>query len=322
LPKRDATARKSPRPATAAAKTAKPAAKSAKAKTPARTAKKPVKPAAKPAKVTKIAKKPTAKPAPKAPVVKVAKGPEAKAPAKAPASKPVKPEPKAAAPAPAPTKPGKSPKVVPPPVAEVIPAAAPEPAGDDKKAPARKPMTVVGPKSKKGKTGPQMPRYGEPLLKPGAPAPKPLISSGPKAAPPQAPLAAGTDKPVKSPLDKKTLESFRVILLHKRAELVGDVNTMETEALMSQSGALSHLPQHMAEQGSDAYGQSLSLDLAAADRRLIKEIDDALIRIQQNTFGVCELTGKPIKLERLNELPWARYSIEAARELERRKTSQ
>jgi RNA polymerase-binding transcription factor DksA len=74
----------------------------------------------------------------------------------------------------------------------------------------------------------------------------------------------------------------------------------------------------MAEQGSDAAGQSLSLDLAAADRRLIKEIDDALQRIESGTYGVCELTGKPIKIERLEELPWARYSIEAARELERR----
>ena len=90
---------------------------------------------------------------------------------------------------------------------------------------------------------------------------------------------------------------------------------------MGQSGSLSHVPQHLAEQGSDTYGQSLSLDLAAADRRLIKEIDDALKRIADGSYGVCELTGKPIRAERLEELPWARYSIEAARELERRTTS-
>ncbi len=40
--------------------------------------------------------------------------------------------------------------------------------------------------------------------------------------------------------------------------------------------------------------------------------------IDNGTYGICELTGKPIKAERLEELPWARYSIEAARELERR----
>ncbi len=121
----------------------------------------------------------------------------------------------------------------------------------------------------------------------------------------------------KSPFDKKQLDHFKAMLQRKRQELVGDVSTMESQALRSQSGSLSNMPSHLAEQGSEAYDQSLSLDLAAADRKLIKEIDDALKRIADGTFGVCELTGKPIKLERLEELPWARYSIEAARELER-----
>jgi RNA polymerase-binding protein DksA len=129
------------------------------------------------------------------------------------------------------------------------------------------------------------------------------------------------DKPKKSPFNAKELARYKAMLLKKRSELIGDVNTMESEALNSQAGSLSNLPQHMAEQGSDAYGQSLSLDLAAADRRLIKEIDDALKRIADGTYGICELTGKPIRAERLEELPWARYSIEAARELERRSTT-
>src|SRR5204863_1055734 len=122
----------------------------------------------------------------------------------------------------------------------------------------------------------------------------------------------------KSPFNKKELARFREILVRKRSQLVGDVSHMEDEALRSGSGSLSNLPQHMADQGSDAYDQALSLDIAAADRRLIKEIDDAIPRIDNGTYGVCQLTGKPIRAERLEELPWARYSIEAARELERR----
>jgi RNA polymerase-binding protein DksA len=74
----------------------------------------------------------------------------------------------------------------------------------------------------------------------------------------------------------------------------------------------------MAEQGSETYEQSLHLDLAAVDRKLLKEIDEAIVRIDKGMYGICELTGKPIKVERLEELPWARYTIEAQRELERR----
>jgi DnaK suppressor protein len=164
-----------------------------------------------------------------------------------------------------------------------------------------------------------IPTFGPSLLAPGGPRPKPLIASGPSApAPGSIPgVGKGVRKGIKR-LDKRQVEKYRQILLRKRMELAGDVNTMESEALMGSSGSLSHLPQHMAEQGSDAYGQSLSLDLAAADRRLIKEIDDALARIAAGTYGICELTGLPIKTERLDELPWARHSIEAARELERR----
>ncbi|MFN0131126.1 MAG: TraR/DksA C4-type zinc finger protein [Phycisphaerales bacterium] len=198
-------------------------------------------------------------------------------------------------------------------------AAKVEPPADAKTA--RKGITIVNSKpqrrpSEKPK-GIVMPTLGQPLIRPGGRPPKPLIDSGPNAKSKTLDMSS-QNKPKKSPFDKRELGKFRAILLRKRAELVGDVSTMESEALMGQSGSLSHLPQHMAEQGSDVAGQSLSLDLAAADRRLIKEIDDALRRIEDGTYGVCELTGKPIRAERLEELPWARYSIEAARALERR----
>ena len=121
----------------------------------------------------------------------------------------------------------------------------------------------------------------------------------------------------KSPLSAEQLSEFRMILLEKRAQLVGDVTSMENEALGGgDGGSLSHLPQHMADQGSDTFEQSLNLDLAASQRNLLKEIDDALGRIVANTYGICELLGKPIKIERLRNTPWARFSIEAARQLE------
>jgi RNA polymerase-binding protein DksA len=154
---------------------------------------------------------------------------------------------------------------------------------------------------------------------------KPLISSGPKAAhvkplgahgemydEPTAPIA----KP-KTPFNKKQLEEFRQILLRKRGELAGDVVAMEGEALQGSSGSLSNMPSHMAEQGSEAYDQSLSLELADKNRKLIREIDDALTRIEEASYGMCELTGKPIPIDRLTELPWVRYTIEAQRELDR-----
>lgn len=302
-------------------------------------AKKPAKPKKAPAKsgksggasTAKPASKKPAKPASKAPA-KPAKSVAKSAPAKAAKSAPVKTASKA---------PAKGAKVASTKTASGKAAPAKVTAAkNDKPAPkgapkvdasksGRKGITIVTPKpAKKSPSkpppGPLLPASVGRLLDPKGPARKPLIPSGPKATPSRA-LGAhgGVEEPVtpkatgKSPFGKRDLDRFRALLLAKRAELVGDVNTMETQALRGQSGSLSNLPQHMAEQGSEAYDQSLSLDLAAADRKLIREIDDALNRIAAGTFGLCERTGKPIKIERLEELPWARYSIEAARELER-----
>ena len=135
----------------------------------------------------------------------------------------------------------------------------------------------------------------------------------------QTTLAASEDytKLTKTPFRKRELDKFKEILRLKRAQVTGDVTDMETEALIGRgSGSLSKLPQHMADAGSDTYDQSLNLDLAAGQRKLLKEIDDALMRIENKTYGICELLGKPISKERLENTPWARYSIEGARRKE------
>ncbi len=197
----------------------------------------------------------------------------------------------------------------------------PDAEGDDKKN-ARKGITIVNKKTtrrapvKKSVSFPAAAGGG--LLGPNAPKRKPLIPSGPSVTAQEGVEADTSGKPRKSPFKKPELQKYRELLLTKATELIGDVSGLEEGALRGQSGGLSHLPQHMAEFGSETYEQTLSLDLAAADRRLLKEIDDALGRIEEGTFGICEMTGKPIGKARLNELPWARYSIEAARDLERR----
>ncbi|MCZ6543298.1 MAG: TraR/DksA family transcriptional regulator [Planctomycetota bacterium] len=124
-------------------------------------------------------------------------------------------------------------------------------------------------------------------------------------------------KPIKTKLSKKDLSHFRTQLLLKRAELVGDLSTMEAQALRAGGGNPSHMPIHMADVGTDTYDQDFMLGLAEAERHRLREIDEALQRIDDRTYGVCQMTSKPIPKARLNAKPWAKYSIEAAREIER-----
>ena len=135
------------------------------------------------------------------------------------------------------------------------------------------------------------------------------------------PEAVPTDgKPRKNQagLNMRDLEHFRDLLLDKRRELVGDMSQMEREALRSSgSSNLSTLPLHMADMGTDNYEQEFTLGLVEKDRNLLREINAALAKIQNGTYGICEGTGKPISKARLEAQPWARYSIEHARQLER-----
>jgi RNA polymerase-binding protein DksA len=135
------------------------------------------------------------------------------------------------------------------------------------------------------------------------------------------PEAVPTDgKPRKNQagLNSRELEHFRDLLLDKRRELVGDMSSMEREALRTSGGTnLSTLPLHMADMGTDNYEQEFTLGLVEKDRNLLREINSALAKIQNGTYGICEGTGKPISKPRLEAQPWARYSIEYARQRER-----
>jgi DnaK suppressor protein len=123
-------------------------------------------------------------------------------------------------------------------------------------------------------------------------------------------------RPLKTRLSKKELAHYRDLLLIKRAELVGDLSAMEAEALRSSGGNISHMPIHMADIGTDTYDQDFMLGLAEAERRQLREIDAALQRIEDGTYGVCHMTGKDIPKARLDAKPWAKYTIEAARLVE------
>jgi RNA polymerase-binding transcription factor DksA len=124
-------------------------------------------------------------------------------------------------------------------------------------------------------------------------------------------------EPVRTKLNKRELDRYRTLLLGERTQLVGDLAAMENQALRSSGGNLSHMPIHMADLGTDTFDQDFMLGLAENERRRLREIDEALQRIHNGTYGVCVMTGKPIPKARLDAKPWARDTIEAAREVER-----
>jgi DnaK suppressor protein len=74
---------------------------------------------------------------------------------------------------------------------------------------------------------------------------------------------------------------------------------------------------HMADSGTDNFDRDFALSLLSSDQDALYEIEEALKRIEKNTYGICELTGKAIPKARLQAIPWTRFTVEAQAQLER-----
>lgn len=116
-----------------------------------------------------------------------------------------------------------------------------------------------------------------------------------------------------TPYNDKELEYFRQLLLRKREEAKDQLETLkssleEHKELGTDEPVLSH---HMGDVGTDIENLDTSYALIDRTRKYIIEINEALERITNKTYGICQKTGQTISKERLEAVPHTRYSIEA-----------
>jgi len=102
-------------------------------------------------------------------------------------------------------------------------------------------------------------------------------------------------------------------LLELRDRLLNQMSGLAKESAEEMPG----YSLHMADSGTDNFDRDFALSLLSSDQDAIYEIEEALKRIEKNTYGVCELTGKQIPKARLDAIPWTRFTVEAQAQLER-----
>ncbi len=120
---------------------------------------------------------------------------------------------------------------------------------------------------------------------------------------------------MKSPLKKNELSEFRDRLQEKLETLVGDLRSMESQAF--KAGDQDASANHMADFGSDNYEQDFTLGLIENDETVVKQINEALVRMNQGTYGVCLECGNPIPNARLEVLPWTPCCVNCQTKLEK-----
>ncbi len=161
------------------------------------------------------------------------------------------------------------------------------------------------------------PKAEKPVKK-AAPATKaPSPSSKKKTAKaPKAPNPSVKNSPKSSPFLAKQRE--RLLIL--KDTLLDSMSGVAKDSLRSRAegSEASAFGMHQADAGSDAYDRDFALSLLSQEQDSLYEIDEALKRVENGTYGVCEMSGKPIPHARLEALPFTRYTVECQAELEKR----
>jgi DnaK suppressor protein len=112
---------------------------------------------------------------------------------------------------------------------------------------------------------------------------------------------------------KAEWQKFYTRLLELREQLMRQMNGLAKESAQEMAG----YSLHMADSGTDNFDRDFALSLLSSDQDAIYEIEEALKRIEKNTYGICELTGKTIPRSRLEAIPWTRFTVQAQAQLER-----
>jgi len=169
-----------------------------------------------------------------------------------------------------------------------------------KKAPAKSAPATKTPEKKVVKTV----AAKTPVEKPNLVKRVPIIPAKPVTPVPAAP---GTRK-----LTAKEIREFKDVLLTLRERVSGEYSALSRDNLEANQRDPS-----LSDQGTDTFDREMELNMMGSEQEVIFEIDAALRRIEKGSYGICELTGQPINIERLQALPYVRYTVRAQSELEK-----
>jgi RNA polymerase-binding protein DksA len=113
-------------------------------------------------------------------------------------------------------------------------------------------------------------------------------------------------------MDSIRLAKQRERLLRMGENLAKEIHQMTAEACEETPS----YSMHPADAATDSFDRDLVLGLASFGQEGLYEIEAALKRIEEGSYGICELTGKPISWKRLEAIPWTRFSLEAEEQIE------
>ena len=120
---------------------------------------------------------------------------------------------------------------------------------------------------------------------------------------------------------KQQLKQFRQLLITERTKFASEIKSIAQDAAKSPreaSGDLSAYTVHMADMAADTTERELSMNIVSSEQEVLYQIDDALKRLDDGSFGICQQCNKPISMSRLKAVPYASLCISCQRAKEQK----
>ena len=117
-------------------------------------------------------------------------------------------------------------------------------------------------------------------------------------------------------LTKEQVKQFRQLLITERAKLAEEIKSIARDVSTSPreaSGDLSAYTVHLADMAADTYDRELSMNIVSSEQEILYQIDDALKRLDDGSYGTCLQCSQPITMSRLKAVPYASLCISCQR---------
>lgn len=115
-------------------------------------------------------------------------------------------------------------------------------------------------------------------------------------------------------LKKSDIEKFKKRLLDIKNQINTSIQEVSEDVKSTENKGYS---QHQADEGTDTFVQSISMEISNKDLSVLRQVERALEKIDEGTYGICDVTGKEIPITRLEAIPYANMTVEAQEKLEK-----
>ncbi|MCB1107058.1 MAG: TraR/DksA family transcriptional regulator [Chlamydiia bacterium] len=116
-------------------------------------------------------------------------------------------------------------------------------------------------------------------------------------------------------LKKSEIEAFRKRLIEMKKQLGFSLKAVSDDVKTSEESK--GYSQHQADEGTDDFGQRISIEVSTKEQGMIRQIDRALEKMDEGTYGVCDLSGEEIPIKRLDAVPYATMTVAAQEKFEK-----